>query len=64
MALQFSLKRFLTQLGLQALLGIHLLESGVLCFQFLEPLHERRIHTAELGPLLINQRRTDIMLTG
>ncbi len=46
-------------LRLQPLLGIHLLEPGVLDPQLLEPGYHGRIHTAVLGPLLIKRHRAD-----
>ena len=49
MALPLFLERLLNDLGLEALLGIHLLEPSILVFEFLEASHQRDIHAAELA---------------
>ncbi len=50
-------------LGLEALLGIHLLESTVFVLQLLEASHEGGIHPSEFGAPLVEGGGADAMLT-
>ena len=52
MSLELALEGFLSQLCLDALLGAHLLEPSLLCFQLLQTLHHRGIHAAKFGARL------------
>lgn len=63
MALPLSLNDFLANLGDQSLLGIHLLEVAVLFLDFLHTLHQRGIHAAKFGSLLIKRRAAHAMLS-
>jgi hypothetical protein len=49
-------------LGLEALLGIHLLEAAVLVLQLLETSHEGGIHPAEFGTPLVEGSGADAVL--
>jgi hypothetical protein len=54
MALQLSLKRFLPNLSLELLFGLHLLQALVLGFQFLKTLHHGNIHAAKFSSPFVN----------
>lgn len=49
-------------LGLEAFLGIHLLETVVFVLQLLEARHERGVHPPEFGTPLVEGGRADAML--
>lgn len=49
MALQLSLKGFLANLGLDALLGVHLLQTPILVLQLIEPRHHRGVNATVFG---------------
>lgn len=52
------LQRLINALNLQALLGVHLLLTAVLLFEFLQPRHDRGFHAAELAAQVVKQCRT------
>jgi len=62
MALELSLKGFLADLGLDAFLGVHLLQPGILSLELLHALHEGGIHAAELASPLVDHGRAAAML--
>ena len=63
MALPLSLKGFLTQIRLNPLFGIHLLQAPVLVLKLLEPLHHRGVHAAKPRAPLIERRTADAVLS-
>ena len=44
-------------------IGVHLLQTPVLVFELLHLGHQRRVHTAELGALLVKRSRADAVFT-
>ncbi len=62
MALPLFCHCFGDDLGLEALLGIHLLESAVFVLQLLEASHEGGIHPAKFGTPFVEGCRADAML--
>ena len=63
MALPLFCHGLLDDLGLEALLGVHLLESAVFLLQLLEPSHQGGIPTAVLGAPLVDGGAAYAMLT-
>src|SRR5699024_2808256 len=62
MALELSLDDLLANLGLDPLLGVHLLQPAVLGLELLEAGHQRGIHAAELGSPLVERRTAHAVL--
>jgi hypothetical protein len=63
MALPFFCERLRDDLGLEALLGIHLLEASILVFQLFHAGHQRGVHAAELGKPFVERGIADAMFT-
>lgn len=63
MASPFFCESLLDDLGLEALLGIHLLEPAILFLQLLEARHQGGVHAAELGALLVEGGAANPVLT-
>lgn len=62
MALPLFCQRLGDNLGLQTLLGIHLLQAPILVFELLHACHQRRIHAAVLGAPFVERGVADAVL--
>ena len=61
MALQLSLEGFLTDLRLDAFLGVHFLKPCVLGFELLQMFDHGHVHAAKFSSPLIERGRADVV---